>query len=284
MRPVEGQPGPRPGEAVGEYSVWTAQEGMGMLPLICYLGGFSARPDGRLWVKMSSALTAPYEAGLVRIGHADPNPAEPGMKLLPVQAGVAGRHPPRVQLMHCGTRWRGRGRIEAGGLFTVLQHSQSWLMRDVPQTVLALHRNQCLVLLASGRVRACWGFSEGVEGEILGDFGLSGGSAAGFDPGRADPILGVPPNAVIPARSEQHPSHFGMVPKKLPASCRCHRRKPGGADARRAHPFRNLGRRIRVLHRLYHLLRQSLVQRLRKPDLLHPGECCAPFLHLNHRI
>ncbi|MBX6745807.1 MAG: hypothetical protein IRY87_27570 [Acetobacteraceae bacterium] len=147
-----------------------------MLPLICYLGGFSARPDGRLWVKMSSALTAPYEAGLVRIGHADPNPAEPGMKLLPVQAGVAGRHPPRVQLMHCGTRWRGRGRIEAGGLFTVLQHIQSWLMRDVPQTVLALHRNQCLVLLASGRVRACWGFSEGVEGEILGDFGLSGGS------------------------------------------------------------------------------------------------------------
>ncbi|MDI3306084.1 MAG: hypothetical protein QJR07_03195 [Acetobacteraceae bacterium] len=255
-----------------------------MVPLICYLGGFPAWPDGRPWVKMSSALAAPYEAGPVRIGHADPNPAGPGMNLLPVQAGVAGRHLPRVQPVHCGIRWQGRGRIGTGDPLALLLRIQSWLLHDMPQTVLALDRGQCLALLASGRVLAWWDSSEGIEGEILGAFGLSGSSAAGFDPGRADPIPGAPPNALIPARSKQHRFHFVTVPEKLPASCRRHRRKAGSADARPAHPFRNLGWRIRVVHQPYHLPRQSLAQRLRKPDLLRPGECCAPFHHLNHRI
>ena len=51
--------------------------------------------------------------------------------------------------------------------------------------------------------RAAWIFA-GVEGEIIGDFGLSGGGAAGFELDRADPVLGTPPNAVILARSEGH--------------------------------------------------------------------------------
>lgn len=62
--------------------------------------------------------------------------------------------------------------------------------------------------------RAAW-IMEGVEGEILGDFGLSGGGAAGFELDRADPVLGTPPNAVILARSEQHQSHFVTVPEEL---------------------------------------------------------------------
>ena len=62
--------------------------------------------------------------------------------------------------------------------------------------------------------RAAWIF-EGVEDEIIGDFGLSGGGAAGFELDRADFELGTPPNALILARSEGHQSHFVTVPEEL---------------------------------------------------------------------
>lgn len=109
-----------------------------MVPLIGYLDRFSARPGERLEVKVSSALAGPYDADLVRIRHADPNPAGPGMKLLPVQAGFAGRYPSRVQPVHRGSWGQVRGRIETDGVFTLLLRIQPWLLRDAPQTVLAL--------------------------------------------------------------------------------------------------------------------------------------------------
>ena len=56
---------------------------------------------------------------------------------------------------------------------------------------------------------------DGVEGETLGAFGLSGGGAAGFELDRADRRLGTPPNAVVLARSEAHQSHFVAVPEEL---------------------------------------------------------------------
>jgi N,N-dimethylformamidase len=62
--------------------------------------------------------------------------------------------------------------------------------------------------------RAAWIF-EGIEDEIIGDFGLSGGGAAGFELDRADFELGTPSNALILARSEAHQSHFGVVPEEL---------------------------------------------------------------------
>src|SRR5262249_50989654 len=49
----------------------------------------------------------------------------------------------------------------------------------------------------------------------IGDFGLSGGGAAGFELDRADFELGTPPNALILARSEGHQSHFVVVPEEL---------------------------------------------------------------------
>jgi hypothetical protein len=55
--------------------------------------------------------------------------------------------------------------------------------------------------------RAAWVFA-GIDDEIIGDFGLSGGGAAGFE-------LDTPPNAVILARSEAHQSHFVVVPEEL---------------------------------------------------------------------
>jgi N,N-dimethylformamidase len=62
--------------------------------------------------------------------------------------------------------------------------------------------------------RAAWIF-DGIEGDIIGDFGLSGGGAAGFELDRADFLLGTPPNALILARSEAHQRHFVVVPEEL---------------------------------------------------------------------
>ena len=62
--------------------------------------------------------------------------------------------------------------------------------------------------------RAAWIF-DGIEDETIGNFGLSGGGAAGFELDRADAALGTPPNALILACSEGHQSHFGAVLEEL---------------------------------------------------------------------
>ncbi len=62
--------------------------------------------------------------------------------------------------------------------------------------------------------RVAWMF-DGIDDEILGDFGLSGGGAAGFELDRADPRLGTPDNAIVVASSEAHQEHFVLVPEEL---------------------------------------------------------------------
>ncbi len=59
-----------------------------------------------------------------------------------------------------------------------------------------------------------WVF-DGVEDEILGDFGLSGGGAAGFELDRVDYGHGTPRNAVVLASSETYPDHFVLVPEEI---------------------------------------------------------------------
>lgn len=61
--------------------------------------------------------------------------------------------------------------------------------------------------------RTNWIF-EGVPDEIIGDFGLSGGGAAGFELDRADRLLGTPENAIVLAVSENPPNHFVLVPEE----------------------------------------------------------------------
>jgi N,N-dimethylformamidase len=69
-------------------------------------------------------------------------------------------------------------------------------------------------LPASQDHRASWIF-EGVPDEILGDFGLSGGGAAGFELDRADLRLGTPHHALIVASSEKKHdlAKFVLVPE-----------------------------------------------------------------------
>ncbi len=62
--------------------------------------------------------------------------------------------------------------------------------------------------------RFAWMFRD-IEGDIIGDYGLSGGGAAGFELDRADFALGTPPDAVILARSENPPASFVTVPEEL---------------------------------------------------------------------
>jgi len=69
-------------------------------------------------------------------------------------------------------------------------------------------------LPASHTPEFAWMF-EGIEEEVLGDYGLSGGGAAGFELDRADVTLGTPPGAVVLARSEEPPASFITVPEEL---------------------------------------------------------------------
>ena len=71
--------------------------------LVGYLDRLSARPGEAVAVKVSSALAGPYEADLVRIIHADPNPAGPGLKYEATAAGFAGAYPSRVQAVRPGS-------------------------------------------------------------------------------------------------------------------------------------------------------------------------------------
>jgi N,N-dimethylformamidase len=74
-----------------------------VVPLIGYVDRFSARPGERIAIKVSSQLDRPYGADLVRIIHADPNPAGPGIKLEDVPAAFAGAYASRFQPVHLGS-------------------------------------------------------------------------------------------------------------------------------------------------------------------------------------
>jgi len=70
------------------------------------------------------------------------------------------------------------------------------------------------ILPDARRPEVAWMF-EGVTEEKLGDYGLSGGGAAGFELDRADTELGTPEGALILARSENHSDSFVMVPEEF---------------------------------------------------------------------
>jgi N,N-dimethylformamidase len=66
-------------------------------------------------------------------------------------------------------------------------------------------------LPAADDPRVAWLF-KGIEDNKLGDFGLSGGGAGGFELDRADARLGTPVHALVVARSEGHiPENFVLV-------------------------------------------------------------------------
>jgi N,N-dimethylformamidase len=69
-------------------------------------------------------------------------------------------------------------------------------------------------LPASRDARAKFIF-EGVEDDIIGDFGLIGNGAAGLELDRADPLLGTPPNCLVLASSENHTDIYMVVCEEI---------------------------------------------------------------------
>lgn len=56
---------------------------------------------------------------------------------------------------------------------------------------------------------------DGVSEEIIGDFGLIGGGAAGLELDRADRLLGTPPNCLVLASSENHSDIYLVVCEEI---------------------------------------------------------------------
>ena len=67
---------------------------------------------------------------------------------------------------------------------------------------------------ASREPRASWIFEGVGADERIGDFGIVGGGAAGFELDAADPALGTPPHALVVARSEAHSYYYLLVPEE----------------------------------------------------------------------
>ena len=67
---------------------------------------------------------------------------------------------------------------------------------------------------ASHDAQFAWLFA-GIDGDIIGDYGLSGGGAAGFELDRSDRTLGTPANAVVLAHADGLPASFVTVFEEL---------------------------------------------------------------------
>ncbi|MBW8639049.1 LamG domain-containing protein [Hoeflea sp. WL0058] len=67
---------------------------------------------------------------------------------------------------------------------------------------------------ASKNPRAAFIF-DGIDEDVIGDFGLQGGGAAGVEIDHADPSLGTPTHALIVASSEHHTESYRLVNEEM---------------------------------------------------------------------
>ena len=140
-----------------------------VVPLIGYVDRFSARPGERIEVKVSSTLGAPYHADLVRIIHADPNPAGPGMKMADVPASFAGDYPSRFQPTHSGSCGLvlPAAPLRLPERATLCVRVQPWLLDGRTQTVLATRDGLALSIAAGGAVLEMGGARCQVQAPLL---------------------------------------------------------------------------------------------------------------------
>ena len=67
---------------------------------------------------------------------------------------------------------------------------------------------------AAADPRIAWAF-EGIDDDILGDFGVLDGGAAGLEIDAVDDRLGTPPHALVIARSENHSNTYELVAEEV---------------------------------------------------------------------
>lgn len=97
-----------------------------MIPFIGYGHRLSVRPGETIEFKVSSQGPEPFEASLVRVICADPNPAGPGMLEEPVDAAFAGSYPSRVQPVRLGSYGRIDGTEPLGRLGSLTLMATIW--------------------------------------------------------------------------------------------------------------------------------------------------------------
>ena len=77
---------------------------------------------------------------------------------------------------------------------------------------------------------SCAWIFKGIKEDILGDFGLVGGGAAGFEMDRYDPSLGTPENTFLLASSEGHTDMYMCVTEEVSFNFRGYYGSGGGGD------------------------------------------------------
>jgi len=97
-----------------------------MVPLIGYADRLSVRPGERIAFKVSSQAGGPYDADLVRVHCADPNPDGPGIQVDPVAAEFAGSYPSRRQAIAQGSHARVEWPAATGALGDVTLVATIW--------------------------------------------------------------------------------------------------------------------------------------------------------------
>ncbi|MGI9437256.1 MAG: N,N-dimethylformamidase beta subunit family domain-containing protein, partial [Geminicoccaceae bacterium] len=119
------------------------------IPLLGYCDKLSGRPGDVIAFKVSSHLAEDYEARLVRVISADPNPDGPGMIEEEVAADFAGRYPSRPQPFYPGSYVRidhpltlagdpARGMTLEAVVWPTLVHGEEQVVLAVGEMVLLL--------------------------------------------------------------------------------------------------------------------------------------------------
>lgn len=67
---------------------------------------------------------------------------------------------------------------------------------------------------AAANPRAAW-MMEGIDEELIGNFGILQGGAAGLEIDAVDPKIGTPPHALVIARSENHSNTYELVAEEV---------------------------------------------------------------------
>jgi len=109
------------------------------IPLIGYCDTLSARPGDRLDFKVSSRLTSPFQARLVRVISADPNPDGPGIIEHPVATELAASYPSREQPFYPGSSMQSESPLPLSFASDLSIQTNIWptLRKSANQIVLA---------------------------------------------------------------------------------------------------------------------------------------------------
>jgi len=123
------------------------------------------------------------------------------------EAGIRPWEPGHGQFYHAFTG-------EYGGLWRRNGHPPNHLC-GVGMTSQGFDVSEPYVINAEARNERTAFIFHGIDGEVIGDFGLAGGGAAGLEVDRADQGQGTPEHALVLGSSKRHTDIYLMTPEDL---------------------------------------------------------------------